>query len=259
MKNLPISPKMVLILLIAITAILAVLNLAGQFYVLDGGNSEMLLKAAGKLDLDGEKSSLPTWFQSSLMLFSAFLLLIIAAVRREAEDKNYFFWGFLSVVFIYLSLDETISIHEQLTVPLRQGLNLGGVFFMSWVVPVGIFVVIFFLLSLRFLSRLPAETRRMMILAGAIYVGGALGMEMIDGAYYEKVIEPLGGIADWNYVLMTTVEESLESLGLAVFIFTLLAYIQKEIFGVAAEKSRAEIVDSKIAVGKPAAARILFE
>lgn len=225
MENLPISPKTILVVLVVITVILAVLNLLSQNYVLSGGDNELLLKAAGKLDLDGEKNSLSLWFQSSMMLFSAFLLLVITLIRRSFEYTDYRFWGFLSLVFLYLSLDETISIHEQLTDPLRNGFDLGGIFFMSWVVPVGIAVIIFFLLSLKFLKRLPAKTRWLMITAGAIYVGGAMGMEMIDGAYYEKAIEPFGGVIDWNYVLMTTVEESLESIGLAVFVFTLMTHL----------------------------------
>jgi hypothetical protein len=249
MEKLPISPKTILIALVIITIILAVLNLISQNYVLSGGGNELLLKAAGKLDLDGEKNSLSLWFQSSLMLFSAFLLIVIGLIRREAEDKDYRFWVFLSVVFLYLSLDETISIHEQLTVPLRQGLDLSGVFFMSWVVPVGIAVVIFFLISLKFLMRLPAKTRWMMIIAGAIYVGGALVMEMIDGAYYEKAIEPFGGVADWNYVLMTTVEESLESIGLAVFVYTLLSYLGLDILQLPDES--AESVKPKVKMKKP--------
>ena len=254
MANLPASPKTILFSLILITIVLAVLNLISQNYVLSGGNDELLLKAAGKLDLDGEKNSLSLWFQSSMMLFSAFLLLVIALIRRSFEDKDYRFWGFLSLVFFYLSLDETISIHEQLTNPLRHGFDLGGIFFMSWVVPVGIIVILFFLFMLKFLKRMPAKTRWLMITAGAIYVGGAMGMEMIDGAYYEKAIEPFGGVIDWNYVLMTTAEESLESIGLAVFVFTLLTHLGLKETERAEEKS-AERIKASIKMGKTLATR----
>jgi hypothetical protein len=50
-------------------------------------------------------------------------------------------------------------------------------------------------------------------------------MKMINGAYYEKAIKPINGNLDWNYFLITTVKEYLKSIGLAVFVFTLLNYL----------------------------------
>jgi hypothetical protein len=69
---------------------------------------------------------------------------------------------------------------------------------------------------------LPAQTRRAFVLAGAIYIGGALGMEMIDGLYAS-----LYGEKNLTYAFLTTIEETLEMLGIVVFLHTLLTYLKR--------------------------------
>ena len=247
MNKLPISPQKTAVILAIIIVGLAIFSVLGQSYKIGGGNIEFYLKVAEKFNLDGEHNCIPNWFQSSLMIVSAMLLAIIAFFRREVEDVCYRFWMFLSFFFLYLSLDEAVSIHEQLTVPLRQMFHLHGAFFMAWVIPIGLLAALLFVWSLKYLWQLPSRIRWMLFTAGGIYISGALVMEMIDGAYFEKHIEPLGDFVDMTYVLMTTVEESLESFGLAVFIFTLLSYLQMD-----SVKLPSDVKEkTKAVVGKP--------
>src|SRR5438105_3804596 len=72
---------------------------------------------------------------------------------------------------------------------------------------------------LRFLLRLPADTRRWLLISGAVYLGGAVGMELIDGKYMEA------HGANLTYMLMTTVEEGLEMSGLSALVITLLGHM----------------------------------
>jgi len=73
---------------------------------------------------------------------------------------------------------------------------------------------------LKFLLHLPRKTRDLFLLAGSIYVGGALGMEMVCGYYADAV-----GQRNLIYGLMASVEEILEMVGVIVFIYALLSYI----------------------------------
>ena len=59
--------------------------------------------------LDGE-ANIPTWFQSTLLLFSSFLLATIWSETKET--RSYRYWGSLSKIFLLLSLDEAAFIHE---------------------------------------------------------------------------------------------------------------------------------------------------
>jgi hypothetical protein len=57
---------------------------------------------------------------------------------------------------------------------------------------------------------------------------GALGMEMVDG-YYAS----LYGDNNFVYVVLTTIEEFFEMVGIAVFIYALLSYISTHMKGFA--------------------------
>ena len=73
---------------------------------------------------------------------------------------------------------------------------------------------------LKFLLHLPRKTRDCFLLAGSIYVGGALGMEMVSGYYADAV-----GQRNLMYGLRTSVEKIIEMVGVSVFIYALQSYI----------------------------------
>ena len=73
---------------------------------------------------------------------------------------------------------------------------------------------------LKFLRHLPRKTRDFFLLAGSIYVGGALGMEMVCGYHADAV-----GQRNSIYGLMASVEGIWEMVGAIVFIYALVSYI----------------------------------
>lgn len=163
----------------------------------------------------------PSWYSSFTLLFCGILLGIIAAAQKKQGDRYFRHWKVLSWIFVLFSLDEILSLHEILIVDdLRKALNLGGFFYFIWVIPGAIFVLLTALAYLKFLLHLPRKTRELFLLAGSIYVGGALGMEMVCGYYADAV-----GQRNLIYGLMVSVEEILEMIGVIVFIYALLSYI----------------------------------
>jgi hypothetical protein len=60
---------------------------------------------------------------------------------------------------------------------------------------------------------------KLFVLSGAIFVTGAIGFEMLGG----KVIQEQGFTVE--YAIYYTIEESLEMVGVVIFIFTLIGYI----------------------------------
>lgn len=98
-------------------------------------------------------------------------------LHEEGVDSRYNdYWKFLSLIFLYLSLDEACSIHEISMSPLKAALNASGFLSFAWVIPASIFLAIFLLVFLRFIKALPQKTRSLFIKAGTLYVSGALGM-----------------------------------------------------------------------------------
>jgi len=76
------------------------------------------------------------------------------------------------------------------------------------------------LFFLRFLLRLPSRNRNLFLFAGALYVGGCIGIELIGGSY-----DQAHGYENLTYNLISTVEEGLELAGLIAFLYGLLTYL----------------------------------
>jgi hypothetical protein len=64
------------------------------------------------------------------------------------------------------------------------------------------------------------RTRILFLLAGVVYVGGALGMEMVAGVYDQS-----HGYENAVTATMANVEETMEMAGLVIFIYALTAYL----------------------------------
>lgn len=179
------------------------------------------------LDVNNE-NSLPAWYSSATLLLCATLLWLISSVKRQQSDKYAKHWQGLSVIFLLLALDEAASLHEIL-IPFGWAWNTRGFFKFIWVVPGMIFVLSVVLVYWKFLIALPAKTRYLFVIAGAIYVSGAIGWEMIGGQYFQYAIDnPIDLTSGWGgmtLALMLAMEEFLEMLGILVFIYALLSYI----------------------------------
>jgi hypothetical protein len=170
-------------------------------------------------NLDAE-INLPSLYSTVVLAFCSILLAIIAQAQKLNKNSNFWSWIGLSVVFAGLSLDEFISLHERLIIPRRNTFNTSGFFYFAWVIAGAIFVLLFLLIFGRFIFTLPRKTRKLFFTAGTIYVAGAICTEMLGGYYvnhYQK--------NDMIYVLIFTLEEVLEMLGMIVFIYALLSYI----------------------------------
>jgi uncharacterized BrkB/YihY/UPF0761 family membrane protein len=123
---------------------------------------------------------------------------------------------------LFFSVDDTATLHELLTKPIRKLLGVSGIFFYAWVIPAIIGLFIFMIFFFRFYLRLDIKTKIGFLLAGTLYVTGALGVEMIGGWYYERLVN-----SNFTYQMITTLEEALELSGLVVFIFVLLDYFDR--------------------------------
>lgn len=166
------------------------------------------------------ESNLPTWFSTVLLLGCAAMLAVIASAARRGALTHPGHWIFLAFIFLLLSIDESARVHERTIVPLRRALDTGGLFYYAWVVPAIGFLVVLAAAYLRFLLALPPPVRTLVVCAAAVYLGGALGVEMLGAAWAEA-----HGATGLEYDLLVTVEESLEIGGLVIFAFALLQFM----------------------------------
>jgi hypothetical protein len=126
------------------------------------------------------------------------------------------------VLFLLLAYDEAAQMHERL-IPLGRALFGGqGVLYFAWVVFGAIFVGLVGLAYLRFVWALPRGYGLAVAAAGALFVSGALGIELMESDYAEEY-----GHDTLAFDLMATVEESLEMIGLMLFGATLLNWLAR--------------------------------
>jgi hypothetical protein len=161
-------------------------------------------------DVD-EENNLPTWY-SEILLLIAWVFLWLCARKKHADgDRWARHWRGLTVGFLLMAVDEIASVHE----------TINSVIEMSWAVPAGIGLLAIGLVYIPFLLHLPRPTALGFMLAGVIYVTGAVGMEIVGNTMAGK------GLRDTlAYRMSTAVEEGLEMLGLILFINVLLHYMR---------------------------------
>ena len=166
------------------------------------------------LNMDREMN-LPTLFSALLMLSSALLLRRLSkAPGREAVAD----WTLLSRIFVFLALDESLQIHEILILPgLRHQVH--PALASTWVIPYGLVAGGLLWRFRHFLTTLPATTSVRFLRSGGIYVAGAIGLEMV-GSF--AVRTGLIRLHSFWYGTITGLEESLEILGVTLFLHALM-------------------------------------
>lgn len=215
-----------------VTLLLVLLSMAGQFAKFVMGHA-FLTELAPLFYVDQERN-IPTYFSVLLILLAALLLAVIAILNNKQRLFHRSKWAILSAGFLLMAFDEAFEFHERLNIPVGRLFGDGsfGVFYFPWVIPGIALVFVLGLYFLRFLLDLPTKTRLRFLLAAALYLGGAIGVELIGSHHAE-----LYGYENWAYSLIVTLEESLEMAGLLVFIWALLRYCADNYMNVSFRRS----------------------
>ena len=216
-----LNAKLILIRLFFIDLFFIVVYLVGVIISL----TEALVFAPVEswFDLRGEHN-IPAWFSGSQLALLAFLAMVRSdQLSDQDQDKQALrrLYLLMGSVFLFFSLDETISIHEQLTQlsrhygiysPLPEAHG-------AWifVYPVVLFVVLWFLRGglMDFLKETPG--RRAYLLGASVFVLGGV------------IFETLGYFLDANGLeetlfrqLQIMLEEGCELLGQSIMVYALL-------------------------------------
>jgi hypothetical protein len=170
-------------------------------------------------NLDAE-ANLPTYFASLLLVLAALLSAGIGSVIRARGDRWVRHWYGLVLAFLYLSIDESLQLHERAIEPVRLALGLGGWLYFAWIIPASVLLLVFLIAYWRFFRSQPVSLRRGLLWAGLLYVGGAIGFELVGGQHFERF-----GPDNIGYVAITTLEEGLELAGMLVLIHALTPYL----------------------------------
>ncbi len=205
------------VMVFAITSV-SVLTHVLRFTILDGRQHAVLMV----FDTNSEHS-FATYYQGISLLIASLLLVMAARLPRRAAEPKGRWWGVLAGMFAMLSFDELCELHENVGYAFEKAVHPHGYFHFGWVIPAIGFVCIFGGIYLRFLFQLPLRTRLRFIVAGAIYVGSAVGVEMLSGKYADAL-----GEENVTYQLLSDLEECGEMTGVGIFIFALASHLQQK-------------------------------
>lgn len=157
-----------------------------------------------------------------LLMGCALVAALLAALVRGAGGRDARYWAGLAAVLSLLSLDVVVALHERLGGPAAEVLGdaTRGPLHFAWVVPGVALALVLGLAFARFVVRLPASTRRLVVAAAAPYLTGAVALEAIRGI----VLQSQGDRA--AYLLVTAAEEGLEMAGSVLLLYAAMRLLR---------------------------------
>lgn len=177
-----------------------------------GATSARLMRL---IDLDAERALGSLW-TGALWLLSA---LVAARLARADPPEGARAWRGLAFLGLFAALDEWLGLHEILNPVSRAVLGAGiDAIGFPWVVAGAAIAIAIGLAFVPFLRRLPAPIARRLLLAGALFLLGALGMETLSAPM-------LAGGAEVSYRFIALLEEALEIAGVTLLATTLLGLL----------------------------------
>lgn len=169
------------------------------------------------LDLDGE-SSLATWY-SSTKYFCVFILSTLFSYHKYEQKSKSLSLVILPLMFLLMSIDEAIQLHEGLgsksDILLSDGSREGTLFQITgvWMFVFGLPFIVFFLLLAYSMKNFFSEqlsSFRKLIIGMFIMLTGALGFETLSNF-----------VENGFLVSEIVFEEGLEMIGVTVMLWAL--------------------------------------
>lgn len=171
----------------------------------------------------GQESNLPTYISALNLLVAGALCGIISAYELNQRGRVNWHWLGLAAGLVLMSVDEAAKIHEGIVgVFIQMAIGRGtGIFYYVWYLAYIPIVIIIGFLYFPFLRRLPVRYSFRFSLAALVFLGGAIGIEMI-----ESILKH----AEINTAISMLFEETFEMIGIVILIHTLLLYLSEKRF-----------------------------
>ncbi len=177
----------------------------------------------------GDEQSIPTYVSLLNLLLSSIMLFIVYRYEQKSSGRGSSYWLFLSVLFFFLSLDESASIHEKFSVVYKyfcDVFSIDPVLTTHQWLPFGVgFVLIVGAMLFPFLKTLPKDTRYYFLISAMIFLVGAIGFEFAGLLMIEMNI--VESPEELSYKIRRIFEEGFEMYGIAFFNCVLYREIAK--------------------------------
>jgi hypothetical protein len=224
-----IRVSVVVVTLLAISGLLAIVSFTGRALDFPERCVAHTVRCflVQVFDVDREHN-IPTWWSSVLLMMGGLLAGLAAVEARQRRSRAAPRWILLSLLLALASLDEILSLHEQMSPLMRAHFAaISQVVRHAWVVPGILIAGLAAVALLPLLRDVSPRVRAWMIGAAAVYCSGALGMELLDG-----LSRPGREETSILHLAFPTVEELLELAGASLIIGMLLVHLGERVAGV---------------------------
>ncbi|SNT01478.1 hypothetical protein SAMN06893096_11319 [Geodermatophilus pulveris] len=202
------------VVLNAVSLLLRLVNLAMGHSVADADRPGWAhLPGLSALSTDFE-ANVPTWFTASLLVLCAAACRGAGLLSSTRDGRQGRVWTLLAIGCAAASLDELLKVHERLEPHARQALDQGSPLMVVALSGAAVVLVALSVVGVRLLHRLPRTTRRLVALAGAIYLGAVLGLDAVNGWLADLLT-----VDSVSYILVSSSEELLEMLAVTLLFF----------------------------------------
>jgi hypothetical protein len=196
-------------------------HLAVSWVHLEAGHDH-LLGLTPRLQLFTE-ASIPAFFSAVMLVVAAGIAAVLAQVEGGRAARDGRAWIFITGLLLFMAVDEASAIHEIVN-QLGQRRAEDGLRYYLWVVPFGGVALACIAILLPFWWRLPASTKWWLAAAAALFIGCAIGLELIEASLVAAAGEEAAFLR-WDVIAAVTAEEGGEMLAVAMSIRALLHHL----------------------------------
>ncbi len=206
--------------------VVVILVLAGLHLLLQHLNlnvySELngrVYELSNRVDFDDE-NSIPTWVSQALFLSIAGAAFLAAYLQKQTGARR--IWAIFGSIGVFLSIDEVGSLHEMLLQTIHLllfGETAPTVVSNAWVVLLPFVLIAAVLLLRAMLKYVPKRTIVTFVVGGAIFLVGAIFIDILTNADVENTFYARG--------ILVALEESFELLGTSIVLFGIVDYIEQ--------------------------------
>ena len=213
-----VEPKQVAVTLLWVVGALTLINSVEIFFYFYLDDDSLY----GLVDLFdfAIEGNIPSFYSAVAILSCSALLALITRVNWCKPGGDRYYWLALTLIFLFLAVDEAVAIHETIGSFFERYFHAAGFFYFMWVVPYGVAIAVLGFVFLKFVLALPKHTRMQFVAAGTIFLTGAVGIEMFGAREAD-----LYGTDTITYCVLYTFEEMFEMLGIVLFIYALLTHL----------------------------------
>ena len=164
-------------------------------------------------DLDAE-ATIPAYYSGAQLLIAAVAVATVGTRFAGARRRDFYL---AALALVLASLDEIVSLHEELTTPLSRAFDFGRPFGHSWWIIPGCVVALALAWVLRHvLQSLGRRSARLVVIGTAVFFFGALALESTSSWF---------GASSLRYMTEVACEETAEMMGATIVLYAVLLVI----------------------------------